>query len=107
MMFGMNGPIFTLDHVWLVIGVLGQAFFFSRFLVQWLISEREGRSVIPVAFWYLSMGGGAVLLAYSIYKRDPVFIMGQGMGLIVYARNLYLIFRERSALRGATGERGA
>jgi lipid-A-disaccharide synthase-like uncharacterized protein len=103
-MFGNTGQIFTYDHLWLLIGVLGQGFFFSRFLVQWLMSEREGRSVIPVAFWYLSMGGGTVLLAYSIYKLDPVFIMGQALGLIVYARNLYLIFRERSALRAAAGE---
>ena len=103
-MLGNTDQLFTYDHLWLLIGLLGQGFFFSRFLVQWLISEREGRSVIPVAFWYLSIGGGAVLLAYSIYKRDPVFIMGQALGLIVYARNLYLIFRERSALRAAAGK---
>ena len=103
-MIGNMDHLFTYDHLWLLIGLLGQGFFFSRFLVQWLISEREGRSVIPVAFWYLSIGGGAVLLAYSIYKRDPVFIVGQALGLIVYARNLFLIFRERSALRAAAGK---
>jgi len=89
----------TVDRVWLGIGLLGQAMFFSRFLVQWWQSEREGRSVVPVAFWYFSVGGGVVLLAYAIYKHDPVFILGQGMGLFVYVRNLYLIFREREALR--------
>jgi lipid-A-disaccharide synthase-like uncharacterized protein len=89
----------TFDHVWLLVGLLGQGLFFSRFLVQWWESEREGRSIIPVAFWYFSLGGGIVLLAYSIYKRDPVFILGQGVGLFVYFRNLYLIFRERGALK--------
>jgi lipid-A-disaccharide synthase-like uncharacterized protein len=93
----------TLDHVWLLVGLLGQGLFFSRFLIQWWESEREGRSVIPVAFWYFSVGGGLVLLAYSIYKADPVFIVGQGVGLLVYSRNLYLIFRERAALRAAAG----
>jgi lipid-A-disaccharide synthase-like uncharacterized protein len=93
----------TFDHIWLLIGLLGQGLFFSRFLIQWWESEREGRSVIPVAFWYFSLGGGLVLLAYSIYKADPVFIVGQGVGLVVYSRNLYLIFRERAALRGAAG----
>lgn len=93
----------TLDHVWLAIGFLGQGLFFSRFLIQWWESEREGRSIIPVAFWYFSVGGGLVLLAYSIYKRDPVFIAGQGVGLFVYTRNLYLIFRERAALKAAAG----
>jgi lipid-A-disaccharide synthase-like uncharacterized protein len=60
----------------------------------------EGRSIIPIAFWYCSLGGGIVLLAYAIYKKDPVFIIGQASGLVVYGRNLYLIFRERSLLRG-------
>lgn len=91
----------TLDHLWLLVGLLGQGMFFSRFLVQWWESEREGRSVIPIAFWYFSVCGGVVLLAYSIYKRDPVFILGQSVGLFVYFRNLYLIFRERAALRAA------
>ncbi len=69
--------------------------FASRFIIQWFKSEIAGRSVIPVSFWYCSVGGGVVLLAYAVYKMDPVFITGQGMGLFVYARNLYLIFRER------------
>ncbi len=85
----------TTDHIWLGIGFLGQLLFASRFIIQWFKSEIAGRSVIPVSFWYCSVGGGVVLLAYAVYKMDPVFITGQGMGLFVYARNLYLIFRER------------
>ena len=90
-----SSALFTVEHVWLAIGFLGQFFFASRFLIQWFKSELVGRSVIPVAFWYCSLGGGVVLLAYAVHKMDPVFITGQGMGLFVYARNLYLIFRER------------
>jgi lipid-A-disaccharide synthase-like uncharacterized protein len=90
---------FTVAHVWLLIGLLGQALFTSRFILQWFKSEMEGRSVIPVSFWYCSVGGGMVLLAYAIYKLDPVFIIGQAGGLVVYSRNLYLIFRERRLLR--------
>jgi lipid-A-disaccharide synthase-like uncharacterized protein len=85
----------TGENLWLAIGFLGQFLFASRFLIQWFKSELVGRSVIPVAFWYFSLGGGVVLLGYAIHKMDPVFITGQGMGLVVYARNLYLIFRER------------
>lgn len=92
----------TLDSIWwLVVGFLGQGMFMSRFLIQWFQSEREGRSVIPVAFWYFSIVGGVVTLAYAIHKLDPVFIAGQGAGLIVYARNLFLIHRERTALAKA------
>ncbi len=92
---------FTYDHLWLLIGIFGQALFASRFVIQWFRSEMEGRSVIPVAFWYCSLGGGVVLLAYSLYKMDPVFIMGQAMGLIVYVRNLLLISKERRLLEAA------
>jgi lipid-A-disaccharide synthase-like uncharacterized protein len=62
-----------------------------RFLIQWIMSERARRSVMPTAFWYFSLAGGVVLLTYAIYRRDPVFILGQGMGLVIYARNLWLI----------------
>jgi lipid-A-disaccharide synthase-like uncharacterized protein len=83
------------DLIWLGVGFAGQALFFMRFLVQWLHSERARRSVIPVAFWYFSIGGGVVLLAYAIHKCDPVFIVGQLGGVLIYARNLQFILRER------------
>lgn len=85
---------FKLD-LWLIIGFTGQALFSMRFLVQWIQSEREKRSTIPLAFWYFSVAGGVSLLIYAIHRKDPVFILGQGSGLFIYARNLYLIFRER------------
>jgi lipid-A-disaccharide synthase-like uncharacterized protein len=71
-----------------------------RFLVQWIASERAGRSVIPTAFWIFSIGGGVLLFAYSLYRRDPVFIAGQGLGLFIYLRNLYFVLRERDQARG-------
>ena len=80
---------------WLAVGFAGQALFFMRFFVQWIHSERQRRSIIPVAFWYFSLGGGATLLAYAIYRADPVFIVGQFCGLFIYARNLYFIMRAR------------
>ena len=83
----------TQDQVWLGIWLLGQAFFSARFLVQWIASERARTSVVPRPFWFFSVGGGLTLLAYALYRRDPVFIIGQGAGLCVYARNLYFIFR--------------
>jgi lipid-A-disaccharide synthase-like uncharacterized protein len=81
-------------EAWLVIGFLGQACFFSRFLVQWMASERAGRSLVPRAFWYLSIAGGMIVLSYAIWRRDPVFILGQSVGLFVYLRNLVLLRRE-------------
>ncbi len=81
------------DTIWLVVGFLGQALFSARFIVQWVASERKKRSVIPVMFWYFSILGGTTLLVYSIHKQDPVFIFGQGGGLLIYCRNLYLIVR--------------
>jgi len=83
----------TIDQLWLGVGFLGQAFFSMRFLVQWIASERQRKSVVPRYFWYFSVGGGMTLLAYAIHRRDPVFIVGQAAGLLVYARNLYFIFR--------------
>jgi lipid-A-disaccharide synthase-like uncharacterized protein len=76
-----------------MLGFIGQAVFSGRFLVQWLASERAGRSVVPRQFWHLSILGSAILLAYALYKRDPVFIAGQSAGFAIYARNLYLIKR--------------
>ena len=83
------------DTLWLVVGFTGQALFSARFLVQWIYSERQRRSVIPVYFWYFSLAGGATLLAYAIHRLDPVFIAGQAGGLLIYSRNLYFIWRER------------
>ena len=80
--------------LWLFIGFVAQLCFFSRFLVQWIVSERQGQSVIPISFWYLSIIGALGLLSYSLYRKDPVFITGQTMGLFVYARNLFLIRRK-------------
>ena len=85
-----------MNGVWLAIGLAGQIAFGARFLVQWVASERRGRSVIPMAFWWLSLGGGVILLSYAIHRRDPVFILGQSFGLVVYARNIVLIRRRRS-----------
>ncbi len=76
---------------WIALGLFGQLLFTSRFLLQWIASERARRSVVPLAFWWLSLGGGAALLAYALWRRDPVFILGQGVGLVVYLRNLALI----------------
>ncbi len=97
---------FTLDHVWALVGGGGQALFASRFIVQWFESEREGRSVIPVAFWYCSLGGGIVMLAYTIHLQSVSLSLGQASGLVVYVRNLYLISRERRLLREAAGAPG-
>jgi len=85
----------TANGVWLAVGFLGQAFFSARFICQWLYSEYKKRSVIPIAFWYFSLLGGATLLAYALYREDPVFIVGQALGLLIYGRNLYMITRER------------
>jgi lipid-A-disaccharide synthase-like uncharacterized protein len=85
---------------WTIVGFLGQAMFASRFLAQWLHSERVGRSEIPVIFWFLSLGGGIILLIYAIHISSAVFALGQGMGLLVYLRNLHLISRERRAAAG-------
>lgn len=80
---------------WNVVGGFGQALFASRFVIQWVRSEMAGRSIIPIAFWYCSLGGGLILLAYAFYRQEPVFVAGQLPGIIVYSRNLYLIYRER------------
>ena len=78
---------------WTYLGYLGQVTFGSRFVVQWIVSERRKQTVIPHAFWYLSAGGGALILAYAIHQRDPVFIGPQAAGLLIYLRNLWLIHR--------------
>ena len=88
---------------WLIIGFFGQALFSLRFIIQWWYSERQRRSVIPVAFWFFSLGGGVTLLAYAVYRQDPVFIVGQAAGLIIYSRNLYFIHKERMVQRETAG----
>jgi lipid-A-disaccharide synthase-like uncharacterized protein len=80
---------------WIILGFIAQMAFTARFLVQWIASERCGRSVVPVAFWYLSIFGSSGLLVYAIVRADPVFILGQSVGSIVYIRNLTLIYRHR------------
>jgi len=87
------------ETIWIVIGFIGQALFSARFIVQWLKSEREKKSVFPVAFWYFSIAGGITLSAYAIYRQDPVFIVGQLTGLFIYFRNLYFVVYERKLLR--------
>lgn len=82
------------EQVWLIVGFTGQLFFTARFLVQWLTSERARRSIVPKAFWYFSIGGGITILCYAIHREDPVFIVGQASGLIIYLRNLYFLSRE-------------
>ncbi|WP_187972113.1 lipid-A-disaccharide synthase N-terminal domain-containing protein [Aquibium microcysteis] len=87
---------------WIILGFVAQALFTMRFVVQWLASEREKRSVVPIAFWFFSLGGGTLLLVYAIQRQDPVFIAGQAMGLFIYIRNLKLIFNERRRLSAGT-----
>ena len=82
------------DPLWLTIGFVGQALFSMRFIVQWIKSERMKRSVVPLAFWYFSLAGGAALFLYALHRSDPVFIVGQGLGIFIYLRNLWLIYRE-------------
>ena len=79
------------ETIWLLIGFLGQAAFFSRWLVQWIYSERRKKMGVPIAFWYLSLAGGLITLAYAIHRMDPVFITGQAVGAFIYIRNLMLI----------------
>lgn len=99
--------LITPERIWLAVGFAGQGLFASRFIIQWFRSEREGRSVIPVAFWYSSIVGGVVTLVYTIHLHSLPLSLGQASGLIVYSRNLYLIFRERAALRRAVVQEAA
>jgi lipid-A-disaccharide synthase-like uncharacterized protein len=90
--------------IWLIIGFVGQAMFFMRFLVQWIASERKGESVVPILFWYFSLAGGIILLCYAIHIRDPIFILGQSMGAFIYTRNLFLIFRKENNASGLSAD---
>ena len=86
---------------WVILGFVAQAYFTMRFAVQWIASERARDSVVPVAFWFFSIGGGVLLLVYAVYRKDPVFIAGQALGLVIYARNLWLIFNEHKRAKAA------
>ncbi|MDT7043402.1 lipid-A-disaccharide synthase N-terminal domain-containing protein [Candidatus Nitronereus thalassa] len=79
------------ETVWLGIGFFGQSLFFSRWIIQWISSERKAESQMPLAFWYMSLIGGLIVFAYAVHRRDPVFMVGQGIGSFVYLRNLMLI----------------
>ena len=83
------------ELMWVIFGFAAQLMFTARFLVQWIASERAKDSVMPVAFWYFSLAGGLMLLAYALYRADPVFIFGQALGTFIYARNLWLIYAKR------------
>ncbi len=85
----------TTDLIWIGLGFFAQFLFMMRFVVQWIASERAKRSVMPEVFWYFSIGGGVLLLAYSVYRVDPVYMFGQGLGLIIYFRNLYFVWNNK------------
>jgi len=85
------------ETLWIIIGFVGQGLFTMRFVVQWISSEKNKKSVIPLAFWYFSLAGGIVLFSYALYRKDPVFILGQSFGVFVYTRNLYFIYKEKKA----------
>ena len=82
-------------QIWLIIGFIGQTIFASRFLIQWIVSERASKSIIPNIFWWISIVGSLILLSYAIHKQDPVFIVGQSCGFLIYSRNLYLIWQDK------------
>ena len=99
--------IIALSHPWVIFGFAAQFMFMMRFVVQWISSERKKRSHVPVVFWYFSLAGGLMLLTYAIQRRDPVFICGQGLGLLIYVRNLILIYRRAWARREVLNDRAA
>ena len=86
----------NMEVIFLIIGFLGQFIFASRFIIQWIYSEKKGESSIPVVFWYLSIFGGLGLLTYAIFREDPVIILGQSFGLFIYLRNLFLIYKKKN-----------
>ena len=91
---------FASMDMWKVLGLVGQAIFGSRFIIQWLVSEKEGRSVIPISFWYISVIGAAITLVYAIHIEEPVFMLPQLAALLIYARNLHFVQREKRAKAG-------
>ena len=88
------------EKIMIVVGFAGQGLFAMRFIIQWLSSEKQAKSVIPIAFWYFSIGGGSVLFLYAIWRQDLVFMSGQGLGLFIYLRNLYFVRRLRASMGG-------
>ena len=94
-MFNFFSDLSKTEIIFLIIGFTGQGLFASRFIIQWLYSEKLGKSSIPVIFWYLSIFGGIGLLTYAIFRQDPVIIVGQTFGIFIYIRNLYLIYKRK------------
>ena len=94
-MFNYLDNLTNIEIIFLVIGFTGQGLFASRFIFQWIYSEKKGESSIPLIFWYLSIFGGIGLLTYAIFRQDPVIIVGQSFGIFIYLRNLYLIYRKK------------
>ena len=84
-----------LEFWWVAFGLFGQLMFTGRFVIQWIASERAGRSTVPLAFWYFSIAGALILFTYAVFRQDPVFILGQSFGIVVYSRNLWLIHKEK------------
>ena len=91
--------ILTTDKILVSVGMLGQLCFSARFIIQWIYSEKKKKSVIPVSFWYFSLVGGIIVLIYAIFKKDPVFIMGQAPGVFIYSRNIYLIHKRKKRIK--------
>lgn len=85
---------------WIIVGFLAQGMFFGRFFIQWIVSEYKGESTVPLAFWIFSLLGGSMLLLYAIHRKDPVFIFGQAGGLVIYLRNLMLIYKSKQKAKG-------
>ena len=83
------------EFIWVIVDLVGQLLFTMRFLIQWLASEKARKSVVPEVFWWFSIGGGLILFAYALHRRDPVFILGQSLGIFIYARNLWLVHAEK------------
>jgi lipid-A-disaccharide synthase-like uncharacterized protein len=100
----LHDTFVTRFDFWLAFGIAAQLLFGARFVVQWIASERAGRSVVPLAFWFFSVAGGVMTLIYGLVRREPVIILGQSLSVAIYARNLVLIFRERARGTGPGGE---
>lgn len=91
-------------NFFMVLGFVGQCLFSIRFILQWIASEKAGKSIIPFSFWIFSLGGSSLLLVYAIYRKDPVFILGQAPNVLIYSRNIYLLKKEKVNLEGETIE---